>query len=369
MKRNAMSLKAIINNIAKENKVSAQSVLQTYMLERLLERISISKYKDNFILKGGMLISAMLGIDSRTTMDMDTTIKGFKLTEENIINIINEICNIKIDDGVTFEVQKIELIREDDDYGGYRITFKANYMESMPVIMKIDVTTGDKITYDVYMLLNTQTKNINFNTLKDAIYSTAEHRNTINIIKDWSKIIEQLDNSDIMKKQWERYKKDNFYAKEIKYEDLIHGNEHTVITRAHFARALLEKGCVTSVSQAFDKYLGDGKKYYRPKQMIEPEEAIRLIRVAGGLPALAHPLQYKLGWKKTEQLLSYLKEAGMMGIEVYYSSHSQSDSLHLREIASRLGLVSTGGSDFHGANKPDIHLGSGYGFLHCCWTT
>ena len=269
MKRNAMSLKAIINNIAKENKVSAQSVLQTYMLERLLERISISKYKDNFILKGGMLISAMLGIDSRTTMDIDTTIKGFKLTEENISNIINEICNIKIDDGVKFEVQKIELIREDDDYGGYRITFKATYMNSMPVIMKIDVTTGDKITYkeikysfdlmledrkiqiwsynletviaekfesiikrgilgtrirdyyDVYMLLNTQTKNINFNTLKDAIYSTAEHRNTINIIKDWPKIIEQLNNSNIMKKQWERYKKDNFYAKEIKYEDLI----------------------------------------------------------------------------------------------------------------------------------------------------
>ena len=269
MKRNAMSLKAVINNIAKENKISAQSVLQTYMLERLLERISISKYKDNFILKGGMLISAMLGIDSRTTMDMDTTIKGFKLTEENISNIINEICNIKIDDGVTFEVQKIELIREDDDYGGYRITFKANYMESMPVIMKIDITTGDKITYkeikysfdlmledrkiqiwsynletviaekfesiikrgilgtrirdyyDVYMLLNTQTKNINFNTLKDAIYSTAEHRNTINIIRDWPKIIEQLNNSDIMKKQWERYKRDNFYAKEIKYKDLI----------------------------------------------------------------------------------------------------------------------------------------------------
>ena len=269
MKRNAMSLKAIINNIAKENKVSAQSVLQTYMLERLLERISISKYKDNFILKGGMLISAMLGIDSRTTMDMDTTIKGFKLTEENITNIINEICNIKINDGITFQVQKIELIREDDDYGGYRITFKANYMESMPVIMKIDITTGDKITYkeikysfdlmledrkiqiwsynletviaekfesiikrgilgtrirdyyDVYMLLNTQTKNINFNTLKDAIYSTAEHRNTINIIKDWQKIIEQLNNSNIMKKQWERYKKDNFYAKAIKYEDLI----------------------------------------------------------------------------------------------------------------------------------------------------
>ena len=269
MKRNTMSLKAIINNIAKENKISAQSVLQTYMLERFLERISISKYKDNFILKGGMLISAMLGIDSRTTMDMDTTIKGFKLTEENISNIINEICNIKIDDEVTFEVQKIELIREDNDYGGYRITFKASYMESMPVIMKIDITPGDKITYkeikysfdlmledrkiqiwsynletviaekfesiikrgvlgtrirdfyDIYMLLNTQTKNIDFNTLKDAIYSTAKHRNTINIIKDWSKIIEQLNNSDIMKNQWARYQKNNFYAKEIKYDDLI----------------------------------------------------------------------------------------------------------------------------------------------------
>ena len=269
MKRNAMSLKAIINNIAKENKISAQSVLQTYMLERFLERISISKYKDNFILKGGMLISAMLGIDSRTTMDMDTTIKGFKLTEENISNIINEICNIKIDDEVTFKVQKIELIREDDDYGGYRITFKASYNESMPVIMKIDITTGDKITYkeirysfdlmledrkiqiwsynletviaekfesiikrgvlgtrirdfyDIYMLLNTQTKNIDFNTLKDAIYFTAKHRNTINIIKDWSKIIEQLNNSDIMKNQWARYQKNNFYAKEIKYDDLI----------------------------------------------------------------------------------------------------------------------------------------------------
>lgn len=269
MKRNPMSLKAIINNIAKENKVSAQSVLQTYMLERFLERISISKYKDNFILKGGMLISAMLGIDSRTTMDMDTTIKGFKLTEENISQIINVICTISLDDDVTFEVQKIELIREDDDYGGYRVTFKANYLSSMPVIMKIDITTGDKITYkeieysfdlmledrkikiwsynletiiaekfesiikrgilgtrvrdfyDVYMLLNTQKKNIDFDTLKKAIYATAEHRDTLNIVKGWNTSVEQLEDSVIMKKQWERYQKNNFYAKDIKYENLI----------------------------------------------------------------------------------------------------------------------------------------------------
>ena len=147
MKRNTMSFKAIINNMAKENNVAAQLVLQTYMLERLLERISISKYKDNFILKGGMLISAMLGIDSRTTMDMDTTIKGFSLTKENISNIMLEICNIEIDDNVTFKINKVDLIREDDDYCGYRITFEARYNNEMPVIMKIDITTGDKITY------------------------------------------------------------------------------------------------------------------------------------------------------------------------------------------------------------------------------
>lgn len=269
MKRNVTSLKAIINNIAKENKISAQSVLQTYMLERLLERISVSKYKDNFILKGGMLISAMLGIDSRTTMDMDTTIKGFSLTEENVKNITFEICNINLEDDVLFEVQKIELIRDDDEYGGYRVTFKANYLDKMPVILKIDITTGDKITYkevkysfslmlenkkiqiwsynvetiiaekfesiinrgtlgtrirdyyDIHMLLNTQIKNIDFGILKDAIYSTSEHRGTLEIIKEWENIINILKRSDTMKKHWDRYQKDNFYAKDIDYEELI----------------------------------------------------------------------------------------------------------------------------------------------------
>lgn len=269
MKRNVTSLKAVINNIAKKNKISAQSVLQTYMLERLLERISVSSYKDNFILKGGMLISAMLGIDSRTTMDMDTTIKGFSLTAENVRKIMSEICNINLDDDVTFEVQRVELIRDDDEYGGYRITFKANYLEKMPVILKIDITTGDKITYkeikytfnlmledrniqvwsynietiiaekfesiinrgtlgtrirdyyDVYMLLNTQRKNIDDTVLKDAIYSTAEHRGTSEIIKDWKNVLDILEKSDTMKKQWSRYQKDNFYADNITYENLI----------------------------------------------------------------------------------------------------------------------------------------------------
>ena len=264
-----MSFKAIINNMAKENNVAAQSVLQTYMLERLLERISISKYKDNFILKGGMLISAMLGIDSRTTMDMDTTIKGFPFTKDIITNIIDEICNIEIDDNVTLKINKVELIREDDDYGGYRITFEAKYNNEMPVIMKIDITTGDKITYkeieysftlmledrkiqiwsynvetiiaekfeaivkrgvlstrirdyyDVYMLINTQNKIIDKKTLKDAITLTAQHRGTSEIIKDWKKIVEKIANDSKMRQQWKRYQKDNFYAEEIEYNDLI----------------------------------------------------------------------------------------------------------------------------------------------------
>lgn len=269
MKRNTMSFKAIINNMAKENNVAAQSVLQTYMLERLLERISISKYKDNFILKGEMLISAMLGIDSRTTMDMDTTIKGLPLTKDNITNIMDEICNIEIDDNVTLKINKVELIREDDDYGGYRITFEAKYNNEMPVIMKIDITTGDKITYkeieysftlmledrkiqiwsynvetiiaekfeaivkrgvlstrirdyyDVYMLINTQNKIIDKKTLKDAITLTAQHRGTNEIIKDWKKIVEKIANDSKMRQQWKRYQKDNFYAEEIEYKDLI----------------------------------------------------------------------------------------------------------------------------------------------------
>ncbi len=269
MKKNVMSLKATVNNIAKKSKVSAQSVLQTYMLERLLERISVSKYKDNFILKGGMLISAMLGIDSRTTMDIDTTIKGFELTEENVKNIMEDVCSIDLHDDVTLKINHVEEIRENDDYNGYRLTFEAKYMNTMPVIMKIDVTTGDKITYreieysfelmlenrkihvwsynvetvlaekfeaiikrgvlgtrirdfyDVHMLLKTQTKNINKKTLKVAIQFTAEHRGSKEAIKEWKEVLKELEDDETMKNQWKRYQKNNFYAEGIEYEDLM----------------------------------------------------------------------------------------------------------------------------------------------------
>ena len=273
MKNNIMSLKATINNIAKKNKVSAQSVLQTYMLERLLERIAVSQYKDNFILKGGMLISAMLGIDSRTTMDIDTTIKGFELTKENVMTIMEEVCKIDLNDGITIKINRIEDIRDNDDYNGYRLTFEAKYIGGMPVIMKIDVTTGDKITYreieysfglmledrniniwsynvetvlaekfeaiikrgvlgtrirdfyDVHMLLNTQSKNINNKTLKVAIQYTTEHRKSEEEIKNWRSVLEELRVDEEMKKQWLRYQKNNFYAEGILYEELLESIE------------------------------------------------------------------------------------------------------------------------------------------------
>lgn len=271
MIKNSMSLKAKINNIAKEEKISPQAVMQTYMLERLLERISISEYKDNFILKGGMLISSIVGIDSRSTMDMDTTIKGFKLDIENLTNILQTIININIDDNVKFKIIDIDNIRADDDYGGLRIHLQANFDE-MPVDLKIDVTTGDKITYgeinytynllleersieiwtynvetivaekyetiikrnilntrirdfyDLYMLTYLDKQNISNKMLVQAIKETSKHRGSYNIINDKNtveEVIISIKNDKDLKQQWNKYQKNYEYAKEIKYEQLV----------------------------------------------------------------------------------------------------------------------------------------------------
>ena len=270
MIKNSMSLKAKINNIAKEEKVAPQAIMQTYMLERLLERISVSKYKNNFILKGGMLISSIIGIDNRSTMDMDTTIKGFKLDKENLTDILQEIIKIDIEDNIKFEIIDIENIREDDDYGGLRIHLQASFDE-MPIDLKVDVTTGDKITYkeinykynlllenrsieiwtynvetiiaekyesiikrstlntrirdyyDLYMLTHLE-KNISNKMLVDAINETSKHRETYNIISDKNTVddvINSIKNDSSLQEQWNKYQKNYEYAKEIKYEQLV----------------------------------------------------------------------------------------------------------------------------------------------------
>ena len=271
MIKNAMSLKAKINNIAKKEKVLPQAVMQTYMLERLLERISISEYKDNFILKGGMLISSIIGIDNRSTMDMDTTIKGFKLDKENLENILQEIIKIDANDNIKFKIINIENIREDDDYGGLRVHLQASFDE-MPIDLKIDVTTGDKITYkeinykynlllekrsieiwtynvetiiaekyesiikrsilntrirdfyDLYMLTHLDKKNVKSKMLIDAIKETSKHRGTFDIINDKNiveDVINSIQNDNSLKEQWNKYQRSYEYAKDIKYEQLI----------------------------------------------------------------------------------------------------------------------------------------------------
>lgn len=143
--KNAMQLKEIVKNIAKEKSISAQLVMQNFMMERLLERISLSSYKDHFILKGGFLIAAMVGLDSRATMDMDATITGIPMSEQSVKNMFLEMCKIELQDDVVFSFLSISEIREGDEYGGYRVALSANF-PPMAVPLKLDITTGDKIT-------------------------------------------------------------------------------------------------------------------------------------------------------------------------------------------------------------------------------
>lgn len=271
MIKNSTSLKAKINNIAKTDKISPQAVMQVFMLERLLERISVSKYKDNFILKGGMLISSMIGINSRTTMDMDTTIKGVSLDIENLKRILQEIISINLEDNVIFHIISIGNIREDDEYGGFRVHIQAKF-EDMPVDLKIDVTTGDKITYkeisykynlllekrsidiwtynletiiaekyesiikrnilntrirdfyDLYMLLHTKNKEISDIVLRQAITETSKHRESYDIISDKETVedvVNSISNDKSLKEQWNKYQKTYEYAKDIAFEQLV----------------------------------------------------------------------------------------------------------------------------------------------------
>ena len=264
--KNAMQLKAIIKNIAKDKHISAQLVMQNYMLERLLERISISKYQQNFILKGGFLIAAMVGLDTRATMDLDGTIKGMPVNEQTICEMFEEICKIELDDDVTFTFRSIGEIREGDEYTGYRVALSANF-PPMAVPLKLDITTGDKITpreieyqfkllledrsisvlaynletimaekletvisrgdqntrprdyYDVYILAKLQYANITPSALKVALAATAEKRGSTAVLKEYRSIMDMVKNSDIMQKQWKNYQKDFEYAEDISFED------------------------------------------------------------------------------------------------------------------------------------------------------
>lgn len=149
----------------------------------------------------------------------------------------------------------------------------------------------------------------------------------------------------------------------ISIEALMEGNPDTVVTRAHFARFLVDNKIVPTPAEAFKKYLDTTTPYYVPRKYIEPEEGIELIRNAGGVPILAHPLHYKLKEAELEKLIRRLTFSGLMGIEVLYSNHTEADGIYAKKLAKKYNLLPSGGSDFHGSNKPAIDIGSGRGNL------
>lgn len=264
--KNAMQLKAIIKKLAKEKNISAQLVMQNFMLERLLERISMSKYQDNFILKGGFLIAAMVGLDTRATMDMDATVKGLTVNEETVRDMFKDICKIELNDEVTFSFSNIVEIRESDEYAGYRVHLTANY-PPMAVPLKLDITTGDKITprevkycfkllledrnisilaynietvlaekletvisrgdqntrlrdyYDVYILRKLQFNNINPESLQQALIATSQKRGSYELISNYKNIMKTVKKSKIMQEQWKAYQKNFEYAKDVDFID------------------------------------------------------------------------------------------------------------------------------------------------------
>ena len=263
----AMSLKAKIRNIAKQKNIPAQVILQNYMFERLLVRLSASEYKEKFVLKGGMLVAAIVGLDNRATMDMDTTLKNLPLTPEAIRSALEDICSIAFDDGVVYEIATISPIRKDDIYGGYRVMLNARF-DIMLTPLSIDVSTGDVITphavqynfseifddeksyelwaynietvmaekvetilrrgifntrprdfYDAYILTTTQKFDIT--VFKDALKETANHRGTTKQIADVPSILHNIEESPELKTMWDKYRKQFSYAKNITYEQIM----------------------------------------------------------------------------------------------------------------------------------------------------
>lgn len=150
---------------------------------------------------------------------------------------------------------------------------------------------------------------------------------------------------------------------DITYEKLKERNPGAVITRAHYASYLFEESYVRNRQEAFAKYLGDHTKYFVPREKVTPTQAVELILRIGGVPILAHPPLYHMGRERLDKLVSSLKDVGLMGIESLYSTYTNQDERDMRYLADKYDLLLSGGSDFHGANKPNLDLGTGYGKL------
>ncbi|MDU3804889.1 MAG: nucleotidyl transferase AbiEii/AbiGii toxin family protein [Finegoldia magna] len=265
---NIESIKAKIRNLAKNNNLSSQEVLQMFLFERFLERLSKSDYKSNFVIKGGFLVSSLIGINNRTTMDMDSTIKGLPLTEENITKVVNNIINIEVNDGIQFEIKDVNYIRESDEYENFRVSLVANIGKTKNP-MKLDLTTGDAITpreieysypcifheknievlaypvetiiaekyesiikrnitttrmrdfYDLYTLYNLKKSEIDMNILCTAIKRTSFKRESSQIMKISEEIIEDIQNDPYLKELWDVYVSENKYIGDLSFDNVV----------------------------------------------------------------------------------------------------------------------------------------------------
>ena len=264
---NANSFKAKIKNIAIEKKIPAQQVQQNYLIEQVLKLISESRYKDSFIVKGGFLIGQMIGLDKRTTMDLDVTLKGQPLSEENIQTIFTEIVSLP-SDGFQFEIDMLEAIRQDDEYGGFSLKLKATF-DTLREVVFIDITTGDHITpreisyqlqsvfseeklevwtynletvlaekletiisrgaastrprdrYDLYTLYHLRKDEIDMPILNAALHNTAKKRESLDVLTNWENQLEAIRSSDYQNQLWSRYQKSFRYASEISFEESV----------------------------------------------------------------------------------------------------------------------------------------------------
>ena len=264
--KNSRQLKDLIRNMAREKGINAQILMRNYMLERLLERIALSEFKDKFVLKGGMLVAAVVGIDLRSTIDMDATIKSYPLSVESVQDIFTSILSVPVNDGVTIELKSAKAIRDEAEYTGVRVALEA-CLGNTRASLKVDITAGDAITpkemvyrfdllledrsidilaynietviaekietllsrgtansrmrdyYDLYILLQLRGQAIDVRTLTDAVTATAQRRGSSALLSEGALILEEIFTNEDLFRLWKEYQKEYNYAEDISWED------------------------------------------------------------------------------------------------------------------------------------------------------
>lgn len=263
-------LKGRIKSVAKQNNADARTLMRIYMMERFLERLAQSEYRDNFIIKGGILVTAMIGVAHRSTMDIDTSMKNLNLSAEDALRVVNQVKDIDLDDGVSFDVKDVSNIMDEMEYPGIRVTMNAN-VGRLITPLKIDISTGDVITpraiefnydllledrsislwsynletilaeklqtvlargilntrmrdfYDIRMLLDTYEDKVNKVVLKDAFAATCNKRGTDHLQEQAEEIIKIIEADEQLQVLWRAYQKKYSYAAEIDYASVING--------------------------------------------------------------------------------------------------------------------------------------------------